>query len=139
MTVSTGTINFYDAWNAVSHNAANCDTDSFEVLLCTSSYTPNAAHATISDITSEVSGNGYARQSVNVSFTQTGGVGKFDFSDPSFTASGGSIVARYWVLRDSTVDALVAWGLIDSTNVDVTTTDGNSLTMNLDADGLYNT
>jgi len=143
MTSYTGTINFYNSWKEVKNEQANLGSDTFKVLLATSSYTPNAStHTVLADITNEVSGNGYARQTLTiVTSAQTGGTYTFDVSDPVFTASGGSIVARYWVIYDDTTtsptDALVCYGLIDSTPADVTTTDSNTLTLNINASGLF--
>ncbi len=147
MASTTGTYNFYDnVFNDVGKALVDLDGDAFQVLLTTSTYTPNAAtHTVVSDITNEVSGNGYARQTLaSVTYTEVGpnGTMKFDSNDPVWTASGGSIVARYWVLfsnangSDATRE-LVAYGLIDNTPADVTTTDGNTLTINVNANGWF--
>ncbi len=142
MASTTGTFNFYDNIHGdVGKSLVDLDGDAFSLLLTTSSYTPNAAtHTMVSDITNEVSGNGYARQVLaSVAYTEIGpnGLMRFDSADPVFTASGGSIVARYWVLfsnangSDATRE-LLAYGLLDNTPADVTTTDGNTLTVNVD-------
>jgi hypothetical protein len=140
MTSYTGTANIYNSWIEYMAEAANTASDTFKMLLTTSSYTPNqATHTLLSDVTNEVSGNGYARQTLTVTSTLSTNVLTFDFSDPVFTATGGSIVARYWVIFDDTIanDPLVAYGLIDQTPADVTTTDGNTLTFNVNASGLF--
>jgi len=112
----------------------------FKVALTTSSYTPSAStHTVIGDITNEVSGNGYARASVgNISFTESGGTATFDGDDAEFTASGGSITARYWVLfaDGATGDPLIAYGLLDDTPDDVETTDGKTLTVEWSGSGI---
>lgn len=119
------------------------DADTFAVLLTTSTYTPAATHSQISDITNEVSGNGYSRQTLgSVTWTQSGGTATFDAADTVFTASGGSIVARYYVLFDDTVtspvtDALIGYGLLDNTPADITITDGNTGTLQWNASGLF--
>lgn len=143
MATYTGTINIYNAWKDNMMESVNMATDTFKILLCTSSYTPNqSTHAVLADITNEVSGSGYARQTLgSVTSSQSAGTYTFDFADPVFTATGGSIVARYWVIYDDTptspADPLVAYGLIDNTPADVTTTDGNTLTFNVNASGLF--
>lgn len=48
-------------------------------------------------------------------------------TDPVWTASGGSITARYAVLHNGT--NVLAFCLLDSTPADVTATDGNTLTV----------
>ena len=50
------------------------------------------------------------------------------FTAVSWTASGGSIVARFAVLYEVSGDVL-AYCLLDSTPADVTTTAGNTLTI----------
>lgn len=141
MATTTGTINFYEIFSKNIGEAANLGSDTFILGLTTSSYTPNAGtHETLSDITNEVSGNGYSRATLgSVTWTESGGTATFDFADPTFTASGGSIVARYYFIFNDTVtgDPLVCYGLLDNTPADVTVTDGNTLTLNINASGLF--
>jgi len=142
MTSYTGTTNIYNSWTEYQDTGANVSSDVFRILLTTSTYTPNqATHTVLADITNEVSGSGYARQALTVTVSRTAAVRKFTFSSPVFTATGGSIVARYWVIFDDTVATptkpLVAYGLIDSTDANVTTTDTNTLTFSPNASGLY--
>jgi|AACY02.2.fsa_nt_gi hypothetical protein len=144
MATTSGTFNFYDSFvEKVADGTIDMDDATagyFKVALTTSSYTPSAStHTVIGDITNEVSGNGYARASVgNISFTESGGTATFDGDDATFTASGGSIVARYWVLfaDGATGDPLIAYGLLDDTPGDVTTTDGNTLTVEWSGSGI---
>lgn len=137
----TGTTNIFNSWVGYATKAGDLSTDVFKFLLTTSTWTPSqSSHTILTDVTNEVSGSGYARQTAaSVTYTQSGAVWTFDCADPVFTASGGSIVARYWCLYDDTVvnDPLVAYGLIDSTPADVTTTSGNTLTINVNASGLF--
>lgn len=137
----TGTTNIFNSWVEYMAEAANTASDTFIMGLTTSSYTPSqSTHTLLSDITNEVSGSGYSRQTLaSVTSNRSGAVLTFDFADPVFTASGGSIVARYWFIYDDTAvnDPLVAYGLIDSTPADVTTTSGNTLTINVNASGLF--
>ena len=143
MAVYTGTNNFYNSWKAEIGKVANLSSDVFKILLTTSSYTPNAStHSVLSDVTNELSGSGYARQTLgSVVWSQTAGTATFDFADPVFSAVGGTLTARYWVIFDDTVASptkpLVAYGLIDQTPADVVVTDGNILTFNINAAGLF--
>ena len=149
MATTTGTFNFY---HHVSERAGDggidFDNDSFEALLTTSLHTPADSDTAIADIDNEVSGNGflvpvghrpgYARQTLtSVTWNRASGVTTFDSADPVFTASGGSIVARNWHVRDTTGDLLIAYGLLDNTPADVTTTDGNTLTIQVNASGWF--
>lgn len=140
MATTTGTNVMYFSWLDYMVEAVNNSSDTFKVLLTTSSYTPSTAHDMLADITNEVTGSGYARQTLTgVTSTQTGGTYTFDANNAVFTASGGSIVARYWVLFDETVtdDPLVCYGLLDQTPADVTTTDTNTLTVTWNGSGIF--
>lgn len=139
MTIYDGTIQIYDAFLGALGAGLNLVTDTFQVLLTTADYTPDyTADATIYDITGEVSGNGYARQTLgSVTYSETDGIASFDFADPVFTAAGGSIVARRWVVFDETTGDLVASGLLNSADTDVEVTDGNTLTLRINASGLF--
>jgi hypothetical protein len=123
------------------------DADTFKVTLHSSSYTPNAATQTVyADLTNELStANGYTNGGAtlgSVTFSQSGATVTFDAADTAWTASGGSIVARYAVIRKSgtanaRVDPLVAYILLDTTPADVTTTTGNALTLVWNASGIF--
>ena len=72
----------------------------------------------------------------------TSGTATFDAADTTWTASGGSIVARRAVIRvvgtiNSQVDPLIASILLDTTPADVTTTTGNVLTLAWNASGIF--
>lgn len=139
MATTTATANFYDQVSElIADGTIDLDGDTFEILLTTSTHTPASTDSTITDIDNEVSGNGYSRQTLaSVTWVRSGDTTAFDFANPVFTASGGSIVARNWHIRSTTADRLVAWGLLDDTPADVTTTDGNTLTANINASGLF--
>lgn len=144
--MTTANVQFYDSFGLeLGNGSIDLDTHAFAVLLTTSAYTPNfATHTRVSDVTNELSGSGYARQTLSgVTWTDTGsGVIRFDFTDPVWTASGGSLVFRRYVLFDNTpaTDAtrnLVCTGLVDTTPADVTITSGNTFTLQLPANGLF--
>lgn len=141
-------ITFYQSFREyVADGTIDLDTDSFKVTLHTSSYTPNAStHSIYSDLTNELAtAVGYTNGGAalgSVTWTRSGATVTFDAADTTWTASGGSIVARYAVIRkDGTtggiVSPLVAYILLDTTPADVTTTDGNTLTLQWNASGIF--
>lgn len=121
------------------------DGDTFKIALYLSA--SNAATVSNSlkgDLTSEhANANGYTTGGVTVTTTWSHATGTttFDCSDPVWTASGGSIVARFAVIWDDTpavpLDPLVAYSLLDTTPADVTVTDGNTLTLQINASGVF--
>ena len=143
MTLFTSTIQFYESFKEQIGKTIDLGADTFKMLLTTSSYIPDlAAHSVLADISNEVAGAGYSRQTLlSVLFSQVGGVATFDFDDPVFSASGGNITARRWVIFDDSVATptkpLICTGLIDSTDQDIVITDGNTLTMQISAQGLF--
>jgi len=143
MATTTGTLVFYDSWKKDIGDNADLTSDSFIMLLTTSSYTPNVdTHTVLGDVTNELSGNGYGRETLTtVTWTESSGTATFDADDPVFTASGGSIVARFYVIYDDTVASpvkpLVCHGLLDDTPANVTATNGNTLTVQLNGSGLF--
>jgi hypothetical protein len=98
------------------------------------------------DLTNELStANGYTNGGAalgSVTWNRSGGTVTFDAADTTWTASGGSIVARYAVIRkDGTANAivspLIAYILLDTTPADVTATTGNKLTLQWNASGIF--
>jgi len=144
----TASITQYQTFNKyVGDGTIDLDTDTFKVTLHTSSYTPNAATQTVyADLTNELStAVGYTSGGValgSVTWGQTTTTMKWDAADTTWAASGGSIVARYAVIRkvgtaNSITDPLVAWVLLDTSPADVTTTTGNSLNLVWNASGIF--
>jgi len=145
MATTTANLNVYDSWKRdVQNGYIDVDGDTWGCGLATVTYTPSQAnHEVIADITNEVTGNGYARQALTtVTLTEPiAGTYQFDSDDPVFTATGGSIVARYYFVFDNTpaapLDPLFCYGELDDTPADVTTTDTNTLTLQVHANGYY--
>lgn len=134
MSVTAMSINWYN--KGKKHMLQSVDTSSttFKMLLTTSSYTPDAAaHDFLDDITNECSGSGYSRATLgSVTTTEvSAGLWMLDSADPQFSASGGNIVARYWVLFQDTgvaaTSGLICYGLLDNTNSNVTIVDATTL------------
>lgn len=138
-------ITFYNNWKEAINDAA-LRAATVKVTLHSSSYTFAATHSVYADLTNELStANGYTNGGAtlgSVSWDQTGGTATFDAADTTWTASGGSIVARRAVIRvvgtiNSQVDPLIASVLLDTTPADVTTTTGNTLTLAWNASGIF--
>lgn len=111
------------------------DSDTFRCALVTSSSNIGASTTAWSGVTNEVAnGNGYTTGGIAVTLTLSGttSVTASFSSNPTWTASGGSIVARWAVIYELGGDVL-CYVLLDNTPADVTTTNGNSLT--IDSDG----
>ncbi len=144
MAIYTGTSNLYTLGKLKQgQKVYSYDTDTFQVLLTTSSHTPDQnADEFVDDITNEVSGNGYARQTVVVTWAVDGTVAKLTVADPTFAASGGAIVFRRWHLfanlgSDAT-SPLIAYGYGDSTPADITVPDGTNYLVDFSAtNGLF--
>lgn len=141
------TIAFYNSFRKyLGDGTIDLDSHAFKVMLVSSSYTPNAAtHTVKADVTNELStANGYTSGGASlgsVTWTQSAAVVTFDAADTTWTASGGSIVARWAVIYDDTptspVDPLVAYILLDTTPANVTATDTNTLTLVWNGSGIF--
>lgn len=127
----------------IMNGSIDLDTDTINVMLVTSTYTPDQdAHTKRSDITNEVSGTGYsaggsalAGKAVTVDNTDNEGV--FDANDLSWTTS--TITARGAVLYKarggaSSADELICY--LDF-GTDKTSTAG-TFTISWNAEGILN-
>ena len=88
--------------------------------------------------------NGYLTGGVTLTpaWSFSSGTSTFDVSDAQWTAAGGSITARFAVIWDDTpttpvADPLICYSLLDNTPADVTATDGNLLTIQINASGVF--
>jgi hypothetical protein len=98
------------------------------------------------DLTNEhANGNGYLTGGVaigNQTWTHSGSVSTFDCDNGVWTASTGSIVARFAVIyRNATVNTIVkpllCVSLLDTAPANVTATDGNTFTVAINASGVF--
>lgn len=141
--IYSASLQIYTQFKKNLGRSMNLSTDTFKMLLTSNAYVPNLlTDAVLADVLGELSGNGYARQTLgSVAYDEVGDDMKFDFADPVFSATGGNWTARRWVIFDDTVSSptkpLVATGLINSADADVTVTSGNTLTFNVNASGLF--
>ena len=97
------------------------------------------------DLTNEhANANGYTTGGVALTgetWTRSGGTTTYDANDPVWTASGGSITARFAVIYanatlNGIVKPLLAVCLLDTTPADVTATTGNTFTITFNASGI---
>lgn len=141
-------ITFFNNWReAVARGIDLSTPPTVNVTLHTSSFVPDAeADVVYADVSNELAtANGYTNGGqalAGVSWAQSTTVAIFDANDTVWTAAGGSITARYAVLRavgtfNTQVDPLIAYILLDTTPADVTATDGNTLTLQWHANGIF--
>lgn len=115
------------------------DSDSYKCALFLSTSNIGAASTTYAGVTNEVaSANGYTTGGIAVTFTLSGTttVTATFASNPVWTASGGSITARFAVVYEVAGNVL-CYCLLDSAPADVTTTSGNTLTVAANASGIF--
>lgn len=115
------------------------DTDSYKCALFLSTSNIGAASTTYAGVTNEhANANGYTTGGIAVALTLAGTttVTVDITTDPVWTASGGSITARFAVIYEVTGNVL-CYALLDSTPADVTATSGNTLTVAANASGVF--
>lgn len=127
----------------IGDGTIDLDTHTFKIALFLSTSNCNTlTHDQLADLTNEhANANGYTTGGNtlgSVTWTRSGGTTTFDAADASWTASGGSIVARFAVIYDDTAagDELVAVCLLDTTPADVTATTGNTFPITFNASGI---
>lgn len=114
------------------------DSDTFKMALFLSTSNLGASSTTYAGLTNEhANGNGYTTggSSVTISLSGTTTV-TVDSTDVTWTASGGSITARFAVIYE-VGGRVLCYCLLDSTPADVTATDGNTLSVNINASGVF--
>lgn len=114
------------------------DSDSFKMALFLSTSNIGASSTTYAGLTNEhTNANGYTTGGKALTPSLTGTtVVTFDVDDQVWTASGGSITARFAVIYEVGGDVL-CYCLLDSTPADVTATDGNTFTVQINASGVF--
>ena len=116
------------------------DTDTFLMALFLSTSNIGAASTTYAGLTNEhANANGYTTGGVSMGPLTLAGTTTVTVDDPAdlvWTASGGSIVARYAVIYESAGNVL-CYCLLDSTPADVTATDGTTLTVAAHSSGVF--
>ena len=120
--------------------------DTLNVTLHSSSYVPNAATQVVyADLSNELAtANGYTSGGValsGVTWTNSTVTATLAATNASWAASGGSITARYAVIRSTAthnahVQPLIAYILLDITPADVTATSGNNFVLQWNGSGI---
>lgn len=124
----------------------NLNTDTIKMALfkstsnCASAALATAQYATLTNETNNA--NGYTTGGVtlgSVSYSQTSGTATFTTGTGSWTASGGTIVARYCVLYDDTAASknLICFTTLDNTPLDITVLNGQTLNVTINASGVF--
>lgn len=134
----------------IANGVIDLDNDSFYIALylSTSNCDTLSGTTTLSSLTNQVAtafgytqvAGGATGKSVTITTSNSGGTITVDeTTNPVWTASGGSITARFAVLIDDThaSDQALAVCLLDTAPADVTATDGNTLTITMNASGLF--
>jgi hypothetical protein len=126
---------YNSALNDMATGAIDFDTNSFKIILVTSSYTPNKdTHTKRSDVTNEISGTGYTSGGVSTAVTVTNDTANdridINFADVSWASATLTAAAAviYKTTGTASTDNLVAYldfaGNVISTNgtftVDIT-------------------
>jgi len=114
------------------------DTDTWKMALQLSTSDIGASSTDYASVTNpHATNNGYPAggNTIVLSLSGTTTV-KVDGTDEVFTASGGSIIARFAIIYESGGDVL-CFCTLDDTPADVTATDGNTLTVAISASGIF--
>lgn len=132
----------YDSFKEkMADGTLDLDNNTFKCALFTSSLTPSQTDDLYSALTGEVAeAFGYTTGGetlTTVTWVESGGTVTFDSDDISWNATGGSLVARYAIIYESSTSQLVAMSLLDNTPADVTVTDGNTLLIQIDPSGIF--
>jgi hypothetical protein len=115
------------------------DTDSFKQALFLSTSNLGLTSTTFAGVTNEhAAANGYTAGGIAVALTLAGTttVTVDITTDPVWTASGGSIVARFACIYE-VAGSVLCYALLDATPADVTATTGNTLTVATNASGVF--
>jgi len=135
---------------AIANGEIDLGSDAFEIALYLSTSNANTLTGTtnkLASLSNQVATNyGYVQADgsaggkvLEVTTANSGGTITVDGDNPVWTASGGSITGMYAVMIDGThaSDMAVAVCLLDTAPADVTATTGNTLTITMNASGLF--
>lgn len=129
----------------MANGLMDLDTHSYKIalFLSTSNCNTLSGTTTLASLTNQVATNfGYTQNSKAVTITTSNSGGTItvdETTNPSWTASGGSITARFAVIYNDTHASKQALCvcLLDTTPADVTATDGNTFTITQNASGIF--
>lgn len=139
--MAAGAWTFTDAGRTDLLNGTfDLDSDTFLMALFLSTSNIGASSTTYAGLTNEhANANGYTTGGISMGSLTLSGTTTVTVDDPAdvvWTASGGSITARYAVIYESG-GRVLCYCLLDSTPADVTATNGNTLTVALHASGIF--
>lgn len=139
--MAAGAWTFTDAGRTDLLNGTfDLDTDTFLMALFLSTSNIGAASTTYAGVTNEhANANGYTTGGISLGqlvLSGTTTVTVDETTNPVWTASGGSITARFAVIYESG-GRVLCYCLLDNTPADVTATDGNTLTVTFHASGIF--
>ena len=129
----------------IANGLMDLDTHSFKIALFTSVSNCNtlSGTTTLASLTNQVAtANGYTQNSKAVTLTTANSGGTItvdETTNPSWTANGGSITARFAVIYNDTHASKQALCvcLLDTAHADVTATDGNTFTITQNSSGIF--
>lgn len=137
--MAAGTWTFTNTGRTNILNGTTISGDTYKCALFLSTSNIGATSTTYAALTNEVANaNGYTTGGIAVTFTLAGTTSvtaKFG-TNPVWTASGGSITARFAVIYE-VAGNVFAYCLLDSTPADVTATTGNTLTIDSITNPVY--
>lgn len=139
--MAAGTWTFPDsARTDLLNGTFDLDTDTFLMALFLSTSNIGASSTTYAGLTNEhANANGYTTGGISLgqlTLSGTTTVTVDETTNPVWTASGGSITARFAVIYESG-GRVLCYCLLDNTPADVTATDGNTLTVTFHASGIF--
>ena len=142
-----------DAWTLydkflenMGEEGFNLETDTIMMaLFLSTSDAGDSAELDYGTLTNEhANANGYSTGGEELTgpvISESAGTTTFDCTgDAVWTAAGGSIICRFAVIYSSThagSNDLICFTTLDGTPLDVTVTDGNTLTVSLHASGVF--
>ncbi len=141
-----GKFKLYEAAKlAIANGEIDLDTHSFKIALFLSASNCNtlSGTTTLASLTNQVAtAFGYTQNSKACTITTANSGGTItvdETTNPTWTASGGSITARFAVIYDDThaSDQALCVCLLDTAAADVTATDTNTFTITISASGLF--
>lgn len=140
--MAAGAWQIHDGWlNSVHKGDVDTDTDVFSIRLYTSlSNINDTSINAAASLTNELpTASGYTSGGLvrAVTVSESLGAVTFDIADAEWTASGGSISARYAGIIDNTVGLVVAHSLLDVAPADVTSSNGKPFTIEIAPTGVY--
>lgn len=126
------------ALTSVLDGTFDINSDTYKMALFLSTSNLGASSTTYAGVTNEHSNaNGYTTGGNAVVLSLSGTTTVIvDCTDETWTASGGSIVARFAAVYEVGGNIL-CYCLLDSTPADVTASTGNDLTVTIHANGLF--